>query len=377
MIGGEDKQGIMQRPLRRFHKELFHRKEKRGNFGGNLWRLWAIEMGQGVDPVIIQEEVGRFGRFLYFLPQVVERFGQDEIGPHLGAATDPIGIGRRGIFTVLVDVGRHPLSAQLLVETLGWIELVRLDIQRFQLVARARATIGKEQRRDCGVCRRVIIFPLKDATLPRRQPRMNAGNMRRRGRRKLACPLGNGAPVGNLLKDRMLPQPRLDMLPAKGIGQQHDHRVVLAQKGGGNASQPGWRRLIGQAGLDQIGQVGKTAATIVGTDKIVHSLCCHQCKALCCCNPGIFVIRPVPQRFGIKIGIIGPNQCMGFHIESNLIKKCQVAQGAIQVAIQHWFKINDLIASIVEGNGQCIGSNNAKPCYTIKFMSYDAIVCHG
>ena len=94
--------------------------------------------------------------------------------------------------------------------------------------------------------------------------------MRRRGRGKLTGPLSNRTLVGHLLKERMLPQPRLDMLPAKGIGQQHDRRVVLAQKGRGDAGQAGWGRLIGQARLDQSGQVGKTAVTIVGSQIIVH-----------------------------------------------------------------------------------------------------------
>lgn len=77
-------------------------------------------------------------------------------------------------------------------------------------------------------------------------------------------------------------------------------------------------------------------------------------------NEFLFYLRPVVQIGGIEIGVIRPDQCLYFGIESHLVEKRQVAERAVNFAVQDRLEVNGLFCVVVELYPQSVRGDNLK-----------------
>lgn len=72
---------------------------------------------------------------------------------------------------------------------------------------------------------------------------------------------------------------------------------------------------------------------------------------------------PIIKGGRIKIGVIGPGERMNLRVEAGLIEKIEVAQGAVIMAVQNRFKVDDSLLTILKNDPHCVGGNDFKIGY--------------
>lgn len=77
-------------------------------------------------------------------------------------------------------------------------------------------------------------------------------------------------------------------------------------------------------------------------------------------NEPLFYLGPVVQIGGIEVGVVRPNQCPHFGVESHLVEKRQVAEGTVNFSMQDRLEVNGLFGVVVEFHPQSVGGNNLK-----------------